>query len=236
MTAGTGKPFTATAGRREIRSFVLREGRLTPSQQRAMVDLWPRYGLDYTAQPLDLDAAFGRVAPRVLEIGFGNGNALLHTAAADPARDYLGVEVHMPGVGRALAGIDKAGLANVRVMRHDAIEVLRHAIAPDTLDEVHLWFPDPWHKKRHHKRRLVNPDNAALIASGLRVGGLLHLATDWEPYAQWMWDVLDAQPMLRNRAGPRGAVPTPPWRPPTRFEQRGVGLGHAVHDLLYERT
>ncbi|MBS0213150.1 MAG: tRNA (guanosine(46)-N7)-methyltransferase TrmB [Proteobacteria bacterium] len=230
-----GKPFTSTEGHREIRSFVLREGRLTPSQERAMHELWPRYGMDYAGQPRDLHAPFGRDAPVVLEIGFGNGDALLHCAAADPARDYLGIEVHMPGVGRALAGIERAGLRNVRVLRHDAIEVLRHEIASATLDEVRIWFPDPWHKKRHHKRRLVNAQNIALIADRLRHGGLLHLATDWAPYAEWMWDVLDAQRLLRNRAGARGAVPKPDWRPPTRFEQRGVGLGHAVFDLLYER-
>lgn len=232
----SGKPFTATAGHREIRSFVLREGRLTPSQERAVHELWPRYGVDYTGQPRDLQALFGRSAPLVLEIGFGNGDALLHCAAADPGRDYLGIEVHMPGVGRALSGIDGAGLRNVRVLRHDAIEVLRNEIASGALDEVRIWFPDPWHKKRHHKRRLVNAENLALIADRLRVGGLLHLATDWEPYAQWMWDGLAGQPRLRNLAGPRGAVEKPQWRPPTRFEQRGRALGHAVFDILCERT
>lgn len=231
----TAKPFTETPGHRAIRSFVLREGRLTPSQERAVRELWPRYGMDYCGQPRDLHAAFGRTAPVVLEIGFGNGDALLECAANDPARDYLGIEVHLPGVGRALAGIERAGLGNVRIQRHDAIEALRHEISPGALDEVRIWFPDPWHKKRHHKRRLVNEENVALIADRLRPGGLLHLATDWAPYAEHMWDVLDAQPLLRNRAGARGAVPKPDWRPPTRFEKRGIGLGHAVFDLLYER-
>jgi len=231
-----GKPFTATDGRREIRSFVLREGRLTPSQERAMHELWPKYGIDYAGHPRDLHAFFGRVAPLVLEIGFGNGDALLHAASSDPARDYIGIEVHAPGVGRALSGIDKAGLRNVRICRHDAIEVLRHEVAPGALDEVRIYFPDPWHKKRHHKRRLVNPENAALITDRLRPGGLLHLATDWQPYAEHMWDVLDATAGLRNRAGPRGAVPRPDWRPLTRFEQRGIGLGHGVSDLFYERS
>ncbi len=229
------KPFTSEEGRREIRSFVLREGRLTPSQDRAMRDLWPKYGVEYTGAPRDLHSLFGRVAPIVLEIGFGNGDALLRGTANDPARDYLGIEVHMPGVGRALAGIERAGLRNVRVVRHDAIEVLRNEIGNGALDEVRIWFPDPWHKKRHHKRRLINADNAALIADRLRIGGLLHLATDWQPYAEWMWDVLDAQPLLRNRAGPRCASPKPEWRPLTRFEDRGVKLGHGVADLLYER-
>lgn len=232
----SGKPFTETPGHREIRSFVLREGRLTPSQERAVTELWPRYGIDYRGQMRDVHALFGRVAPIVLEIGFGNGDALLECARSDPARDYLGIEVHLPGVGRALAGIARDGLRNVRVQRHDAIEVLRHEIAAGALDEVRIWFPDPWHKKRHHKRRLINPENAALIADRLRPGGLLHLATDWAPYAEHMWDVLDAQPALRNRAGARGAVPKPEWRPGTRFETRGIGLGHAVFDLLYERT
>ncbi|MBS0194164.1 MAG: tRNA (guanosine(46)-N7)-methyltransferase TrmB [Proteobacteria bacterium] len=237
MSARTGaKPFTEVAGHRAIRSFVLREGRLTPSQERAVRELWPQYGLDYTGQPRDLHATFGRDAPVVLEIGFGNGDALLHCAAADPARDYLGIEVHLPGVGRALAGIERAGLRNVRVMRHDAIEVLRHEIASGALDEARIWFPDPWHKKRHHKRRLINAENAVLIADRLRPGGLLHLATDWAPYAQHMWDVLDALPGLRNRAGARAASPKPDTRPATRFERRGVDLGHAVFDVLYERN
>ena len=230
-----GKPFTATQGRREIRSFVLREGRLTPSQERAMRELWPKYGVDYAGTPRDLHALFGRIAPVVLEIGFGNGDALLYAASTDTARDYIGIEVHAPGVGRALTGIEHAGLRNVHVVRHDAIEVLRNEVASGALDEVRIYFPDPWHKKRHHKRRLINAENVALIADRLRIGGLLHLATDWQPYAEWMWDVLDVQPALRNRAGPRGAVPRPEWRPLTRFENRGVKLGHGVADLLYER-
>ena len=231
----TNKPFSAVEGRREIRSFVLREGRLTPSQERAMHDLWPRFGVDYAGAVRDLDALFGRAAPRVVEIGFGNGDALLQSAAADPARDYLGIEVHAPGVGRALAGIARDSLSNVRVVRHDALEVLRDEIAPGALDEVRIWFPDPWHKKRHHKRRIVRAETAALIASRLRPGGVLHLATDWQPYAEHMWDVLDAEPALCNVAGPRGAVPRPEGRPLTRFESRGIGLGHDVVDIVYAR-
>ena len=230
------KPFTSVEGRREIRSFVLREGRLTPSQERAMREFWPRYGVDYTGEPRDLQGLFGNAAPCVLEIGFGNGDALLHAATSDPARNYIGIEVHAPGVGHVLAGIAKAALRNIRVYRHDAIEVLRSEIRPGTLDEVRIYFPDPWHKKRHHKRRLVNPDTIALLVERLRRGGLLHLATDWQPYAEQMWDLLDAQPALRNRAGPRGGVPRPDWRPLTRFENRGLGLGHDVSDLLYERV
>jgi tRNA (guanine-N7-)-methyltransferase len=214
---------------------VLREGRLTPSQERAMRELWPRFGVDYTGLPRDMHALFDRDAPCVLEIGFGNGDALLHAAAADPARDYIGIEVHAPGVGRALAGIEHAHLHNVRIYRHDALEVLHNEIGSGMLDEVRIYFPDPWHKKRHNKRRLVNAESCALIADRLRVGGLLHLATDWEPYAEQMWDVLDAEPSLGNRAGARGSVPRPDWRPQTRFESRGIKLGHGVFDLIYER-
>jgi tRNA (guanine-N7-)-methyltransferase len=232
---GVRKPYTSVEGRREVRSFVLREGRLTSSQERAMHDLWPRYGVDFNAAPRDLPALFGRDAPCVLEIGFGNGDALLHAATADPARNYIGIEVHAPGVGRALSGIEHAQLGNVRIFRHDALEVLQHEIGSGMLDEVRIYFPDPWHKKRHHKRRLVRTDTAALIADRLRNGGLLHLATDWRAYAEHMWDVLDANPALRNRAGMRAAVPRPDWRPQTRFESRGIDLGHGVVDMLYER-
>ena len=234
-TTPRNAPFTAADGRRQIRSFVLREGRLTPSQERAMRELWPKYGIDYTGTQRDLHALFDRTAPIVMEIGFGNGGALLHAANTDPARDYIGIEVHAPGVGRALTGIEQAKLPNVRIYRHDALEVLQHEIASGALDEVRIYFPDPWHKKRHHKRRLIRAETAALIANRLRVGGLLHLATDWQPYAEHMWDVLDAEPALRNRSGERSMVPRPDWRPQTRFEQRGIGLGHGVCDLLYDR-
>jgi tRNA (guanine-N7-)-methyltransferase len=233
--SGAGKPYTSVEGRREVRSFVLREGRLTPSQERAMRDLWPRHGVDYNGTPRDLPALFGRDAPCVLEIGFGNGDALLHAAASDPARNYLGIEVHAPGVGHALTGIEHAQLGNVRVYRHDALEVLQHEIGSGALDEVRVYFPDPWHKKRHHKRRLVRAETAALIADRLRKGGLLHLATDWEPYAEQMLDLLDVEPALVNRAGLRGLVSRPEWRLQTRFENRGIKLGHSVFDLLYER-
>ena len=205
-----------------------------------MQELWPRYGVDYAATPRDLDALFGRRAVRVLEIGFGNGDALLHAASHNPERDYIGIEVHAPGVGRLLNAIAAAGLTNLRVYRHDAVEVLQHEIVDGALDELRIFFPDPWHKKRHHKRRLINPEFATLLASRLRVGGLLHLATDWQDYAGQMWDVLDAQPRLRNRNGSRGFAPragsadqSP--RPLTRFESRGLGLGHGVWDLFYDR-
>lgn len=222
--------------RRPVRSFVLRQGRFTPAQQRAFAQHWTQFGVDYHAQPRDLDALFGRRAEHVLEIGFGNGEALAFAAAAQPERDLIGIEVHRPGVGRALNALVDQGLRNVRVYCHDAVEVLRNEIAPGALDEVRIFFPDPWHKKRHHKRRLIQPAFVELLVSRLRVGGVLHLATDWADYARQMWEVLDAQPQLKNQAGPGGSVARPPWRPATHFELRGLRLGHGVWDLLYERN
>ena len=233
---GLDLPFTVEPGQRRIRSFVLRQGRFTPAQQRAFDEQWPQYGLDYTGQPRDFDAVFGRHAHRVLEIGFGNGEALRFAVQQDPSRDYLGLEVHAPGVGRLLNALAEDGARNVRVYRHDAVEVLENEVADGALDEVRIYFPDPWHKKRHHKRRLVQPAIAALLVRKLRIGGRLHLATDWEAYAEHMWDVLDATPGLRNVAGPRGAVPRPDWRRQTHFETRGQRLGHGVWDLLYDRV
>lgn len=240
------KPYTAEPGRRAIRSFVLRQGRFSQAQQRAFETLWPRFGLDYRAPeaggaPRDFDAVFGRAAQRVLEIGFGNGEALRYAAAHDPTRDYLGIEVHAPGVGRLLNALAQDDARNVRLYHHDAVEVLTHEIAPASragggLDEIRIYFPDPWHKKRHRKRRLLQPEFAQLLVSRLRDGGRLHLATDWQDYAEQMWDVLDATPGLRNRAGVRGHVPRPDWRPQTHFESRGQRLGHGVWDLLYDRV
>jgi len=221
---------------RPIRSFVLRQGRQTVAQKRAFDLHWPTYGLDCTAAPRDFDAAFGRRAPRVLEIGFGNGEQLAFAAQREPERDFIGVEVHGPGVGRLLNAAAEAGLENLRVYQHDAVEVLQHEIAPASLDEVRIYFPDPWHKKRHNKRRLVQPGFAGLLCDRLRPGGLLHLATDWENYAEHLWEVLDAEPRLQNRAGARGFVPRPEWRRQTHFETRGLKLGHGVWDLLYART
>lgn len=230
------KPYTATTGHRAVRSFVLRQGRFTPAQQRAFDELWPRFGLDYAGAPRDFDEAFGRVAPRVLEIGFGNGDALRFAAAQDPQRDYIGIEVHAPGVGRLLNALEADGAAHVRLYHHDAVEVLRNEVAEGSLDEVRIYFPDPWHKKRHNKRRLIQPEFAALLVSRLRLGGRLHAATDWQDYAEQMWDVLDATPGLQNRAGPRGHVQRPEWRPQTHFETRGQKLGHGVWDLVYDKS
>ena len=233
------KPFTVEEGQRKVRSFVLRQGRFTPAQQRAFDELWPRFGLDFGATESgtarDFDAVFGRRAPRVLEIGFGNGDALRHAAPRDPARDFIGIEVHAPGVGRLLNALAADGTGNVRLYHHDAVEVLERDIADGSLDEVRIYFPDPWHKKRHNKRRLLNPAFAGLLVRKLAAGGRLHLATDWHDYAEQMWDVLEATQGLRNRAGPRGDVPRPPWRPQTHFESRGQQLGHGVWDLLYDR-
>ena len=230
------QPFTVEPGQRKIRSFVLRQGRFSPAQQRAFDELWPRFGLDYSASIRDYDTVFGRSAPRVVEIGFGNGDALRFAAKQDASRDYIGIEVHAPGVGRLLNALGEDGSDHVRVYRHDAVEVLSHEIADGSLDEIRIYFPDPWHKKRHNKRRLVQPDFAALLVRKLRVGGRLHLATDWQDYAEQMWDVLDATSGLHNRAGARGHVPRPEWRPQTHFETRGQKLGHGVWDLLYDKT
>ncbi len=218
--------------RREIRSFVRREGRITTSQKEALDSLWPRYGLDApaAAATLDLPALFGRRAPVVFEIGFGAGDALLHRAERAPECDFIGVEVHRPGVGRVLNRADKLGLANLRVASHDAVEVLRDWLAPESLDELILEFPDPWHKTRHHKRRIVQPTFAALVASRLKPGGLFRLATDWVPYAEYMREVLDAAPDFTG-----GEIPRPDTRPVTRFEARGERLGHVTSDLAYRR-
>jgi len=223
--------------RRRIRSFVLRTGRMTEAQQRGLEEGWPRWGLECPdgEAPLDLDALFGSPGPRVLEIGFGMGQSLLTMAAAAPATQFIGVEVHRPGVGKLLAGMRELGVTNLRVFCHDAVEVLEHAIAPAALDRVNVYFPDPWHKKRHHKRRLIQPPFVELVTSRLRRGGLLHLATDWEPYAEHMLEVLEAAPALCNCATGGGFSPRPPERPRTKFEARGERLGHGVRDLLYRR-
>jgi tRNA (guanine-N7-)-methyltransferase len=221
--------------RRPIKSYVVRGGRLTDAQQRALDEQWPRYGAPFEPRPLDFAALFGREAAVTLEIGFGNGDNLLALAAAEPHRDFIGVEVHPPGVGHLLRGAASQGLTNLKVIQHDAVEVLTQQIPAESLDAILVLFPDPWQKKRHHKRRLVSPDFAALAASRLRRGGTLQLATDWEPYAEVMLEVLNAAAGLRSRATDRRFVPRNPGRILTRFEQRGERLGHAVHDLCFER-
>lgn len=222
---------------RTIRSFVKREGRLTPSQARALEELWPQFGVDYAVGQLDLDALFGRPAAgkRVLEIGFGNGEVLAGLASDNPRNDYLGIEVHRPGVGHLLLLIEKLGLTNVRISRHDAVEVLQHQLAPDCLDGVLLYFPDPWPKKRHHKRRIVQPAFVELVARRIKPGGLFHLATDWENYAEQMLEVVDACGRFENMAGQGHYSERPDSRPVTKFERRGRRLGHGGWDLLYKR-
>jgi tRNA (guanine-N7-)-methyltransferase len=222
----------AAAGRR-LRSFVVRAGRMGPGQARALVELGPAYVLPATRVPLDAAAVFGRTAPLVVEIGFGMGAATAAIAEAHPQHDFLGIEVHPPGVGALLKRIGEGGLRNVRIVQDDAVEVLEHMIAPASLAGVNVFFPDPWHKKRHHKRRLVQPAFVGLLASRLRSGGILHCATDWEPYAEQMLAVLSAEPSLRNTAD--GFVARPADRPLTKFENRGLGLGHGVRDLRFER-
>ncbi|MEO8016391.1 MAG: tRNA (guanosine(46)-N7)-methyltransferase TrmB [Pseudomonadota bacterium] len=221
---------------RPIRSFVMRAGRMTVGQSRALEDLWPRYGVEFTPQVLSLEALFGRAAPRTLEIGFGNGEHLAALATTHPERDYFGIEVHRPGVGHLLMLTDTNNLANVRVSTHDAVEVLREQIAPAVLDEVLVLFPDPWHKKRHHKRRLIQAPFVELVASRIRAGGVLRLATDWEEYAVQMLEVLGAAKTLFSNLSSTGDwMPRPDERAPTRFEKRGARLGHGVWDLAFER-
>lgn len=226
---------SSAPSRRTIRSFVIRGGRATAAQQRALDDLWPRYGVEFSGQPLDLDQLFGRRAPRMLEIGFGAGEALLVFAQKHPQLDCIGVEVHKPGVGHLLLGADTAGLQNLRVICHDAVEVLQQQLPPGSLQLIHIFFPDPWHKKRHHKRRLIQPDFVQLLAQSLAVGGTLRLATDWEHYAMHMREVIDASPSFANEAPDTGFVARNEERPVTRFERRGHRLGHGVWDLSYRR-
>jgi tRNA (guanine-N7-)-methyltransferase len=214
----------------------MRAGRMTSGQSRALEELWPRHGVDFTPAPLSLDALFGRQAPRTLEIGFGNGEHLARLAAAHPERDYLGIEVHRPGVGHLLMLVQSSGVTNVRVSSHDAVEVLSQQIPPASLDEVLVLFPDPWHKKRHHKRRLIQPAFVELLASRLRPGGVLRLATDWEEYAQQMLAVLGASASYRNLSPAGDWMPRPEERAPTRFEKRGERLGHGVWDLAFCRS
>ncbi|MGD2056761.1 MAG: tRNA (guanosine(46)-N7)-methyltransferase TrmB [Gammaproteobacteria bacterium] len=219
---------------RTIRSFVRREGRITRAQQHALQRLLPRYGLD-AGEPLDWQTAFGRRASRTLEIGFGDGISLAIMAEQEPESDFLGIEVHRPGVGRLLLELEHRGLHNVRVINDDAVTVLERCIPEHSLDRVLLFFPDPWPKKRHHKRRIVQPDFIALVARKLVAGGTLYLATDWEDYAEYMLEVMTAAADFRNCAGSDRYSPRPACRPLTKFEQRGRHLGHDVWDLVFER-
>jgi len=223
-----------------IRSYVLRAGRVGSGQARALAEIGPQFMLPYQPAVLDFDAVFGRSAsnsnpaPRILEIGFGMGEGLAEIAAAHPENNYLGVEVHTPGVGALLKQLGERGLTNVRVIQHDAVEVLSHMLAPACLSGIHIFFPDPWHKKRHHKRRLIQPPLVQLLASRLQPGGYIHLATDWQDYAEQMLAVLGAEPLLANTVA--DYAPRTDTRPLTKFEQRGIRLGHGVWDLVFRRT
>ena len=218
---------------RSIRSFVMRAGRTTEGQAKALSELGPRFVLPYTAQPLDFPAVFGRTAPVVLEIGFGMGDATAKIAGTLPDTDFIGCEVHEPGVGSLLKQVGERGLNNLRIVQHDAVEVLAHMIRPDSLAGVHVYFPDPWHKKRHNKRRLIQPPFVADLVRHLAPGGYIHCATDWEPYAQQMLEVLGANPDLVNTA--EGYAEKPAYRPLTKFENRGLKLGHGVWDLVFRK-
>ena len=220
--------------RRPVRSYVLRGGRMGSGQVRALAELAPRFVLPFSQTPLDAAAVFGRRAPLVLEVGFGMGQATAAIARSRPDSDFLGIEVHEAGVGALLQRIEADGLSNLRVVRHDAVEVLRSMIAPASLAGVFVFFPDPWPKKRHWKRRLIQPAFAALVASRLAPGGVLHCATDWQPYAEQILEVLSGEPALANTAA--GYAPRPTYRPETKFERRGLALGHGVWDLVFTRT
>ena len=213
---------------------MLRQGRISNAQRRAHAELLPAYGVPFSPAPLDLDRVFGRAAPKILEIGFGMGETTAAIAQEHPENDYLGVEVHTPGVGSLLARIAALRLANVRIVHHDAVEVLERMIVPSSLDGVHLFFPDPWPKKRHHKRRLIQAPFVALLASRMKPGALLHACTDWEDYAAQILDVLSAESALENTSA--GYADRPATRPQTKFERRGLGLGHRVWDLVFRKT
>ena len=218
---------------RPIRSFVLRQGRVSNAQQRAHETLLPKYGIPYAPGLIDLDHVFGRRAPKILEIGFGMGETTAAIAALHPENDYLGIEVHTPGVGSLLKTIEEEGLTNVRIVQHDAVEVLCHMIGHGTFDGVHVFFPDPWPKKRHHKRRLLQPAFVALLVERMKPGAYLHVATDWQEYAEYVLAVLKNNPLLENTA--MDYAPRPAYRPQTKFETRGLKLGHGVWDVIFKR-
>ena len=218
---------------RPIRSFVLRQGRVSNAQQRAHQTLLPQFGIPYAPGLIDLDHVFGRRASKILEIGFGMGETTAAIAALHPENDYLGIEVHTPGVGSLLKTIEEEGLTNVRIVQHDAVEVLCHMIGHGTFDGVHVFFPDPWPKKRHHKRRLLQPAFVALLVERMKRGAYLHVATDWQEYAEYVLAVLKNNPLLENTA--MDYAPRPAYRPQTKFETRGLKLGHGVWDVIFKR-
>ena len=223
---------------RRIRSFVLRQGRVTKGQERALETQWPKYGVEYGLQGIDLNTLFGRVeSKKILEIGFGMGETTAKIAQTLPDCDFLAAEVHTPGVGALLKLIEELALTNIRIIQHDVVEVLQNMLADASLDGVHIFFPDPWHKKRHHKRRLIQAEFVKLLCAKLKVGGYLHVATDWQEYAEWVLEVLNAEPQLQNTANDltSGYAEKPSYRPLTKFENRGIKLGHGVWDLVFRR-
>ena len=224
---------TTDLSKRHIRSFVLRQGRVSPAQQRACDTLLLRFGIQYAAEPLNLDQIFGRNAPKILEIGFGMGDSTASIALAHPENDYLALEVHTPGVGNLLKLIASESIPNIRIIQHDAVEVLRDMIIDTTLDGVHIFFPDPWHKARHNKRRLIQPPFIAQLMQKLKPGGYIHVATDWQDYAEQVLMVLGAEPLLENTVS--DYAPRPDYRPLTKFELRGIRLGHGVWDMVFRR-
>jgi tRNA (guanine-N7-)-methyltransferase len=225
------RPLFYDPTERRIRSFVTRAGRLSTAQAKALETLGPQFCIPYVKESLDFDQAYGRRAPLILEIGFGMGDTTAKIAAGIPEKNFLGVEVHTPGVGGLLKLIGEQGLTNLRLIQHDAVEVITHMITPGSLAGVHVFFPDPWHKARHNKRRLIQPPFVELLVSRLATGGYLHCATDWQEYAEQMLQVLGAEPMLQNTA--ENYAPRPDYRPVTKFENRGLRLGHGVWDLVF---
>jgi tRNA (guanine-N7-)-methyltransferase len=220
---------------RRIRSFVLRQGRLTKGQERALQAAWPTFGIEYTDQALDVNQAFGRAeSKKILEIGFGMGDATAKIAQTLPDCDFLAVEVHTPGVGSLLKLMQEGDIHNIRIIQHDAVEVLQNMLADASLDGVHIFFPDPWHKKRHHKRRLIQAEFVQLLCTKLKAGAYIHVATDWQEYAEWVLEVLQGEPQLQNAAADYAEKPS--YRPLTKFENRGLKLGHGVWDLVFKRV
>ena len=228
--------MTEQANHRPLRSFVLRQGRLTSGQKIALESQWPIVGIEFQESEINLSEAFGREAPVTLEIGFGNGDSLAQMAKEAPERDFFGIEVHRPGVGHLLHLVGEYELSNVRVMHHDAVEIINKMIADSSLDRIQIYFPDPWHKSRHNKPRIVQAEFVALLATKLQKGGVLHLATDWEHYAKHMLKVMTAAPDYKNQAANESYSERPDYRPLTKFENRGIKLGHGVWDLLFEKV
>ncbi|GAB2904013.1 tRNA (guanosine(46)-N7)-methyltransferase TrmB [Microbulbifer echini] len=228
-------PYRTEYKKKSIRSYVIRAGRMTEGQRRAFDTYWVQYGLSLFDGPLNPLEAFGREAPLALEIGFGMGDSLLAMAQAEPDKNFIGIEVHPPGVGRLINNAGKAGVENLKIYMADAVDVLNDCIGDATLDRFQLYFPDPWHKKKHHKRRIVQAEFVRLICSKLKTGGAMHMATDWQNYAEHMLEVLQAEPLLENTSSTNDYVERPEWRPETKFERRGQRLGHGVWDLVYRR-